>query len=310
MPVDVSVVIPTYNRSALLRHCLCAYADQTYPRDRFELVIVDDCSTDDTAGVVEEFREKTQIPIKYIRNERRMHITRTRNVGIQAATGRIVIQTDSDLIPTPQFIEGHMETHRESGVMCTGPVINISSIDQLFVKRPSASDMCRHPLPGANGSVSREVLLSVGGYDEELSEYGWEDLELATRLRAKGIKSTRSSRAAGYHLRRPFTIDDLPAVRAREEARARMAIVYARKWPTFRVRMATWLSPAFFALDRLIFAFDWIHSPATERLIARWLESDKRGRAEFLAQLYANHAYVQALRRELRKGAGSASGMT
>jgi glycosyltransferase involved in cell wall biosynthesis len=308
MPVDVSVVIPTYNRSALLRHCLSAYADQTYPRDRFELVVVDDCSSDDTAAVVEEFKEKTQMTIKYVRNERRIHITRTRNVGIWTASGRIVIQTDSDFIPTPQFIEAHMEAHREPGVMCTGPAINISSLDQLFVKRPSASDMCRHPLPGFNGSVSREVLVSVGGYDEDLCEYGWEDLELATKLRVKGIRSARSSKAAGYHVRRQFSMDDLPAVRAREEARARMAIVYARKWPTFRVRMATWLSPVFFVLDRLIFAFDWIHSPATERLMARWLESGKRGRAEFLAQLYANHAYVQALRRELRTEAASASG--
>ncbi len=308
MPIDATVVIPTYNRSALLRHCLRAYADQTYPRDRFELVIVDDCSTDDTGGVVEQFKEKAQIPIKYLRNDKRMHITRTRNRGIEAASGRIVIQTDSDLIPAPEFIEGHMEAHRGSGVMCTGPVINISSPDQLFVKRPSASDMCRHPLPGANGSVSREVLLSVGGYDEDLWEYGWEDLELATRLRARGIRPARSSKAAGYHLRGPFTMGDLPAVRVREEARARMAIVYARKWPTLRVKMATWLSPAFFALDRLIFAFDWIHSPATERLMARWLESGMRSRAEFLARLYANHAYVQALRHELSRQAASAPG--
>lgn len=307
MQIDASVVIPTYNRSTLLRHCLHAYARQTYPRDRYELVIVDDCSSDDTAGVVEELRGKTGVRAKYIRNEKRMHITRTRNLGIEAASGRIVIQTDSDLIPTPEFIEGHMEAHREPGVMCTGPVINISSLDQLFVKRPSAEDLCRHPLPGANGSVSREVLLGVGGYDEDLCEYGWEDLELATRLRAQGIRPTRSLRAAGYHIRRPFSIEDLPAVKAREEARARMAIVFARKWPTFRVRMATWLSPVFLALDRIIFAFDWIHSPAAERLMARWLKSSKQGRAEFLARLYANHAYVQALRRELRKQAASAS---
>ena len=308
MPIDASVVIPTYNRSTLLRHCLYAYADQSYPKDRYELVIVDDCSSDDTADVVEELRRNTRIRAKYIRNENRMHIARTRNLGIEAASGRIVIQTDSDLIPAPQFIEGHMEAHREPGVMCTGPVINISSLDQLFVKRLSASDMCRHPLPGANGSVSREVLLNAGGYDEDLCEYGWEDLELATRLRARGIKSRRSLKAAGYHIRKPLSIEDLPAVKAREEARARMAIVYARKWPTFRVRMATWLSPVFFALDRLIFAFDWIHSPKAERLMARWLESPKRGRAEFLARLYANHAYVQALRRELRSQAASVSG--
>jgi glycosyltransferase involved in cell wall biosynthesis len=304
LPIDVSVVIPTYNRAPLLRRCLESYREQTYPKDAFELVVVDDCSSDDTASVVEEFRAGSGIRTLYVRNEKRMDITYTRNRGIEAASGRIIIETDSDFIVVPEFIEGHMEAHQNPNVMCTGPAINITSLDQLFVKRPTIADMCRHPLPGFNGSVSRQVLLDVGGYDEDLCEYGWEDLELAARLRARGIRSVRSSKAAGYHVRRQFSIDDLPGVKAREEARARMAIVFERKWPTLRVRMATWLSPVFFALDRVVFAFGWIHSPAIERVIARSLEAGKRGRAELLVQLYANHAYVQGLRKALRKAKG------
>ncbi|HOB92091.1 MAG: glycosyltransferase [Bacillota bacterium] len=301
MQLDVSVVIPTYNRASILKHCLQSFANQTYPKDRFELVVVDDCSSDNTVEVVDKFRDSSGIRTVYIRNDRRMDITYTRNRGIWAASGRVIIQTDSDFIVTPEFIEGHMEAHREPNVMCTGPVIHITSLDQLFVKKPTIRDMCKHPLPGCNGSVERQVLVDSGGYDEDLCEYGWEDLELATRLRAKGIKSVRSDKAAGYHLDRVFKIEDLPSIVAREEARARMAVVYEQKWPTFGVRMSTWLSPVFFALDRILFAFDWIHSPAVVRLMERWIKSGKRNRAEVLAQLYANHAYVKGLRKALRR---------
>lgn len=302
MLIDVSVVIPTYNRADVLQHCLQSYTNQTYPKESFEIVVVDDCSSDNTVEVVNEFRDSSGIRTVYLRNDKHMDITHTRNRGVQAAVGRVVIQTDSDFIATPEFIEGHLEAHREPSVMCTGPVIHITSLDQLFVKQPTIKDICNHPLPGCNGSLQKQVLLEAGGYDEDFREYGWEDLELATRLRARGIKPVRSQKAAGYHLDRMFHIEDLPRIAAREEARARMAVVYERKWPTFRVRMSTWLSPFFFALDRILFAFGWIHSPAIVRLIETWLRSGKRSRAEALAQLYANHAYVEGLRKALRNG--------
>lgn len=307
LPLEASVVIPTYNRAGILQHCLRSYANQTYPKELFELVVVDDCSTDNTAETVEQFSKSSGIRVVYLRNDKRMGISYTRNRGIRAASGRIVIQTDSDFIATPEFVDAHVQAHKEHNVMCTGPVIHITSLDELFVKRPTIKDVCMHPLPGSNGSVARDVLIEVGGYDEDLHEYGWEDLELATRLRSRGVKSVRSEKAAGYHLHRPFTTDDLPNIRAREEARARMAVVYAKKWPTFRVRMSTWVSPVFFALDRILFAFNWISSPAVERLMERWLKSGKVDRAKALAQLYANHVYVEGLRKALQSSKNPSS---
>jgi glycosyltransferase involved in cell wall biosynthesis len=87
----VSVILPTYNRAGLLPRSVRSVLNQTYPN--FELIIVDDCSTDNTKAVVGGFRDKR---IKYLRQVVNRGATASRNAGIKAAVGQYVAFQDSD----------------------------------------------------------------------------------------------------------------------------------------------------------------------------------------------------------------------
>ena len=85
----VSVIIPTYNRAALVAEALASVQAQTY-RD-FEIVVVDDGGTDGTAAALAEWRE-----VKVLRHSRRRGVSAARNTGINAARGQWLAFLDSD----------------------------------------------------------------------------------------------------------------------------------------------------------------------------------------------------------------------
>jgi glycosyltransferase involved in cell wall biosynthesis len=87
----VSVVMPTYNRARLLSRAVNSVLDQTYPN--FELIVVDDCSTDGTEGVMQGFQDDR---IRYIRHEKNQGAPIARNTGIRAAKGKYIAFQDSD----------------------------------------------------------------------------------------------------------------------------------------------------------------------------------------------------------------------
>ncbi len=87
-----SVVIPTYNRGALIEATLDSVLAQIYPH--YEVVVVDDCSTDNTDQVIESYVQSGKI--RYIKNERNSERAHSRNVGLEAAVGDFATLLDSD----------------------------------------------------------------------------------------------------------------------------------------------------------------------------------------------------------------------
>lgn len=108
MSIDVSVVIPTYNDRTALELTLAAFNCQTYPSDRYQLIIIDDGSTDGTKSLVETF--ETSYPIRYFWQDNAGR-GKARNVGIGMAKGDILIFNDADGIPVPDFIAQHVKSH-------------------------------------------------------------------------------------------------------------------------------------------------------------------------------------------------------
>lgn len=109
MNIDVSVVIPSYNDSKALELTLTAFNCQTYPHDRYELVIVDDGSSDQTEDLVNSFEASYQV--HYIK-QCNMGRSKARNVGIEITSGEILIFNDADGIPSPDFIAQHVKYHQ------------------------------------------------------------------------------------------------------------------------------------------------------------------------------------------------------
>lgn len=108
--LDVSVVIPTYNKKDFLEITLTALGLQTYPSEKYEVVVINDGSTDQTETLVSSL--KTPYQINYTRQENKGRSS-ARNHGIEKAKGETIIFIDDDCVPAPSFIESHMKYHRE-----------------------------------------------------------------------------------------------------------------------------------------------------------------------------------------------------
>jgi len=120
-PASVSVVIPTYNRAYIIGDALQSALAQTY-RD-FEIVVVDDGSSDNTREVIESFQDSK---IRYIRHDRNRGCSAAANTGIEAARGSIVAFLDSDDQWKPEYLElqvRFLSRHPQVGVVFCNTVI-------------------------------------------------------------------------------------------------------------------------------------------------------------------------------------------
>ena len=93
----ISIVIPSYNRSDLLKKILDAVTEQTLSEEQFEVIVVDNNSSDDTKQVVQSYNEKIK-GLKYVL-ETKQGACHARNRGIQEATGEYTAFLDDDCLP-------------------------------------------------------------------------------------------------------------------------------------------------------------------------------------------------------------------
>lgn len=124
-PPLVSIILPTYNGSRYIRTSIDSCLNQTY--QHFELIIVDDCSTDNTASIVKEYAGKDS-RIKYIKNETNKKLPLSLNTGFAAAQGELFTWTSDDNYYATHAIEVMVQTlqqHPETGLVYT----NYKTID-------------------------------------------------------------------------------------------------------------------------------------------------------------------------------------
>ncbi|MGH7844648.1 MAG: glycosyltransferase family 2 protein [Candidatus Binatia bacterium] len=122
--MDLTVMICTWNNSKQLGITLDAISRCTIPSDlKWELVLVNNNSTDNTADVAREFT--TKLPLVCI-HEREQGLSRARNAGLKAASGRLIIFTDDDVKPVAGYIESYWSAYQErpSGFYFGGPIIS------------------------------------------------------------------------------------------------------------------------------------------------------------------------------------------
>lgn len=100
----VSIIIPVYNDNQSLRICLQALAKQTYPKDRYEIIVVDNNSQENVSDVVIDFE-----PVKLV-HEAQAGSYIARNRGLLAAKGDVIAFTDADCIPTPTWLDHGVAT--------------------------------------------------------------------------------------------------------------------------------------------------------------------------------------------------------
>ncbi len=110
---SLSVIIPTYNREKVLARALEGYLAQSSSQIIYELLVVDDGSTDGTESMVREFSARSPFPIRYLRQSNKGPAA-ARNFGIREARSSLVLFTDSDIVPERDLVEQHLEWHRRN----------------------------------------------------------------------------------------------------------------------------------------------------------------------------------------------------
>jgi GT2 family glycosyltransferase len=239
-----SIVIPTYNRLPILQKCLMAMEQQQQFDQPYEILVVDDGSTDDTVNFLQT--HSTEFPHVRLLQQDHGGAAAARNAGIEAAAeGNVIVFIDSDLVVTPQFLTSHAAALAGNDCAFTyGRVINTCNFDEPTSEPLKVTDLSAAYFATGNVAIARHWLIEAGMFDTGFRQYGWEDLELGVRLKKLGLKIIQCPDAVGYHWHPPFSLAQLPHLIDVEAQRGRMGVVFYQKHPTWEVRMMiqmTWI---------------------------------------------------------------------
>lgn len=200
----VSVVIPTYNRDKMLRGCLESLLTQTYPKDKYETIVVDDGSTDRTREVVENLAKRAEPIIKYFYQKNQGQAS-ARNLGIENAKGEIIGFIDDDCIASKNWIINLTEKYSDEKVGGVGGKIvgyNLKTLSEKYIEKSSylSHEKYGYYFATANASYRKEIFQKVGAFDEFCSDKAdTSDVDISIRVLKKGYSIEYSAEAIVYH---------------------------------------------------------------------------------------------------------------
>ncbi|MDG7000945.1 MAG: glycosyltransferase family 2 protein [Nitrososphaerota archaeon] len=219
---EVSVVVCTYNRAQLLNQALLSILRQDTRGRRFEVVVVDDGSTDGTSQVVERLQRETTVSLRYIRQDN-AGVGAARNRGIQETGAPWIAFMDDDEIASQRWLDTLLTTAEQTGADCVGgptipravgnPVIQpVGTVRRLLgenacmiapptrlglIDRIRGSTTKTNLPGGGNCLVRRSLLETLHGFRE--LRYG-EDLDLVRRATKSGATFAIAHQAIVQHL--------------------------------------------------------------------------------------------------------------
>jgi len=237
---EISVVIPTRNRAALLEESLASLAAQEGVGGRFEVVVVDDGSTDDTRTVCRRWSER--LPLVHLESPA-AGISAAKNLGIDAAAAPLLFFFDDDDVAAPDLLAEHLAAHRRHPLELTAvlghtdwsPRLAVTEV-MRYITDVGCYLFCYPRLHdghvydyrffwGGRASCKRSLIVAAGGFRPEFT-FGSEDIEagyrmskmLAFRRRSPGIAADIAAAKvelrvvyesrARQHVVRPITYDE------------------------------------------------------------------------------------------------------
>ena len=202
-----SIVIPTYNRPKSLRSSLAAIADLRYPRERFEVVVVDDGSTVPLDYIVKSFHDRCNI---HLLRQSNAGPAAARNRGAAHASGEYVVFTDDDCLPEETWLSAFEQRFSEQADDLLGgrtvnarPENSYSEASQQLIGYLCdryGSGVGRSAFVASNNMAMRlELFHAVGGFDATFPLAAGEDREFCDRWQAEGLSASYVLGAIVYH---------------------------------------------------------------------------------------------------------------
>lgn len=207
---EVSLIICTRNRSGKLQRCLDSI-EKIQSTLSFELVVIDNNSTDDTFAVISNHAQNSKIPMRWAR-ETQKGTGAARNTGAAVATADILVYLDDDCYPAEDFVDQYQIVFaRQPELGFVGgrvelfdpnaqPITVLRSTQERFFA--AQQRLLAGEIISANMGIRREALMSVQGWDELFgagTDFPCEDLDVAARILAQGWQGKYDPRPMVSH---------------------------------------------------------------------------------------------------------------
>lgn len=211
----VSVVVPVFNRSGLIKECLDSLLKQT-AKFSYEIVLVDDKSTDDTLKVLHDWKKKFPKKITVAEKEKNEGQWKARNLGVQKASGKIIVFTDSDVVVRENWLANLTKPLREDGEQAsqgysTGETKNVwqKIIQETYDQFVSAmvKDGYSTGYDTRNSAVLRDIFIRLNGFETRHAE----DADFGAKLVANNVKIKFVPDAINFHYHRKELFKDMKA---------------------------------------------------------------------------------------------------
>lgn len=253
----ISIVIPTYNRADILKECLEHLAAQKAAdglrdmHDQFEVIVVNDGGTDETASIVNTFIARNLISVRYLEKKNEGQGI-ARNYGVREARGDVIVFIGDDILVEPDFVARHSAFHAKHPEISAGllgfiewdsrmpktPLYTFMTNGSIILGRYGGHQFAFEKLEGkteasydffytSNISLKKKLLLKYP-FDESFLKYGWEDIELGYRLTIDAqFRLYYDKSIVGYH----FHPLDEEGLKRRMYAIGKAAVLFDRKYP-------------------------------------------------------------------------------
>ena len=226
--IDASIIIPVYNQYNSLKYVLKGFSKQNYDIDKFEIIIVDDGSTDLLINESGNSLSKINgLNVQVIRQENRGR-SAARNIGVKNANSEYLIFCDGDRIPHINFVYEHIKSCNNLSCVTVGAAYDFfgkldcfdnNEMDWFYVKQMSRIPLYYKKIYSkhqnkdelfqkhmwlsfliGNSSINKQLFEFVGGFDENIKQWGFEHFELGYRLFKSKAFFSLNDKAISFHI--------------------------------------------------------------------------------------------------------------
>ena len=171
--IEISVIIPAFNEEKHIERCLRSINNQTFPKDNYEIIVVDDGSTDKTIEIVKKYFPNVRLK----ESPKNKGLPDSLNIGINLSSSKYIVRLDADDFVSDQYLEllylAITLNKKYKAVFCDYYLVDD---DEIIISHENSAD---NPI-GCGSIISRDALIKIGLYNEEFKYL--EEKELMQRF--------------------------------------------------------------------------------------------------------------------------------